>query len=179
MKKLSVFELALISALVALTIVVKLPFAAIPGIEFTTPLFVAVAILLRRDLSLFYVVVFLLVDSLLLGKGNMTFIGINCVMWLCIYTLCQVVKVVKWQQLRVALTFIVGVVVVLLQTAIWFYAFPLATGTSLLPFSALLLAWGADFATGHPVVAGIFAVVAYFSLVGVTQTYRLKRVFDN
>lgn len=178
MKKLSVFEFVLIPALAAMTIVIKLPFASIPGVEFTTPLFIAIVILLRRDLSLFYLIIFLIVDSLLTQKGNMMYIGINSIMWLSIYLICQIVKLVKWQQFRTVLPFFTGCVAVLLQSLVWFYALPFFTGTPILGIDALFMMWGADFVTGHPIVSGIFAVTLYFALIGITQTYRLKPVFD-
>lgn len=178
MKKLNTFDFVLIPALVALTIVVKLAFAAIPGIEFTTPLFIGLSILLKRYISLYYVGLFLLVDSLLIQQGNIVFIGINAAVWLSIYGLCQLVKGVKWQQ--PIFVFAVGVMSVLLQTFIWLTLLPIFAPTMATPVSVSVIigAWIADFVTWHPIVAASFAVTIYFALLGLVQTYRLHSIFD-
>lgn len=178
MKKLSVFEITVIAALVALTIVVKMMFAPIPGIEFTTPIFVVLAILLKRNISLFYVVVFLIADSLLIMKGNVPFSIINALMWLSIYGLCLGVKMIKWQ--RPVFVFCTGLVAVLLQTVAWILLMPIFVPSMAMPITTTLIltSWGADFVTGHPIIAGGVSVLLYFALLGMSKTYRLNSIFD-
>lgn len=178
MKKLGVFEIAVISALVALTIVVKMPFAMIPGIEFTTPIFVVLSILLKRHLSVFYVLIFIIADSLLIQSGNIAFIIINAIMWCSIYLICIGVKMLKWQQ--PVFVFLAGVIAVHVQTLIWILLLPIFMPKMASPITGplILSSLVTDALTGHTLLVGGVAVILYFALIGMEKTYRLKRIFD-
>lgn len=178
MKKLGVFEMALISALAALTIVVKMPFAVIPGIEFTTPIFVVLSILLKRNLSVFYVLIFIIADSLLIQSGNIAFIIINAIMWFSIYLICIGVKVVKWQQ--PIFVFLSGMIAVHVQTLIWLLLLPIFMPKMASPITGTLVlsSLATDVGTGHTILVGGVAVILYFAFIGMEKIYRLNRFFD-
>lgn len=179
MKKLNVLELAIIPALVALTIIVRILFAPIPGVEFTTPIIVVLSVLMKRHISFFYLIIFLLTDSLLNQQGNITYMCINIVVWVSIYLLCQLVKYIKPRLIKVTCIFVVGFVSVLFTTAIWLLSFPLFSPQPIiLTFNDMLVAWMMDFATWHPIVAGFGSVILYGTLLPIVQLLRLNTVFD-
>lgn len=178
MKKLSVVDLTMIPMLVALTIVVKILFKDYSSLEFTTALFVGLTVLLKRQISIYYVLLFLLVDSLLIQHMNIIFCSINAVVWLSIYGVCQLVKMIKWQQ--PIFIFVTGVVAVMIQTLVWAVMGPILSPGSApaATVNGIVAAWVVDFTTFHPLIAGGVAVMLYFPLLGLIQTYRFGSIFD-
>lgn len=178
MKKLSILEITMIPVLVAITIVVKIQFAAIPNIELTTPLFIAITLLLKRHLSVYYIVLFLIVDSLQTQKGNVTFMLINAVVWIGILLFVQGIKFIK--AFRPFTVFVVGFVSVLWQTAIWLLILPILSPMPGFSFSiqALLGAWSLDLASFHPIISGAVAVTLYSMLLEVIKASKIREVFD-
>lgn len=178
MKKLSVVDLVMIPMLVALTIVIKLLFKDIPSLEFTTAVFIGLSVLLKRHISIYYVVLFIIVDSLLILNMNLVFCLINAIVWLSIYGVCQLVKSIKWQQ--PIFVFVAGIVAVMLQTFLWTILLPLLSPGSApaATMNMIIGMWIVDFASFHPLIAGGVATTIYFSLIGLNQAYRLNTLFD-
>lgn len=178
MKKLSILEIVAIPAIVALTIVIKMPFSTIPHLEITTAFFIAMVILLKRHLGLYYLILFLIADSLLMQKGNLAYIANNIVMWIGVFGLVQIIKSIK--SFRPVTLFATGVISVMWQTFISFWLLSIIAPTPGFPFSleALKIAWSLDFLSGHPIITGALAVTMYFAFMDIIKMTKIREVFD-
>lgn len=179
MKKLSILEMTVVPMLVAFTMVLKMQFAGIPNLEVTTPLFIALVALLKRPLGLYYLIIFLIADSILLQNGNIAYMLSNAIVWIVIFLAVQGAKTIK--HFRSVVLFVIGAAAVLWNT---FFSFWLLSIIAPIPgfgfsFQAVQVMWAFDVSSGHVIMSGGLAVTMYVMLLEVIKTAKIKGIFDH
>lgn len=157
-------ELTFISAIAAISIVLKLLFSQIPNLEVVTGLFIAFAILLRRETFILYFCIFIILDFILIMNFNIFYSFIYFCCWLCLYFIVSLLKRIKFSNSLIAV--IVGFLSTFIFSSIWMFVFFIPTKEAYI--AAMLF----DLSSLHPFFTVIITLALIKYLPQFPQFYR-------